>query len=259
MTAQVAINPESSSPRTDRTVAILELLAQFPLGASIADLTRELGISQNSVFRITGTLHERGYLHRRESDKKFVLSNKLFDLSRPQVNQKSLAVCAYEALKILSAQTGETSQLLVRSENKAVVLEQVSGRHPVKVLGEVGLRVPLYSCAPGKAILAHLSDSEVQDWLGQTKLKRFTPTTHATKRSLLADLHQTRERGYAIDLAEGLEGIHCAAAPIFDQYQYPVAAVTVMAPTFRLPESDIADLGKLCQQTASEIRNRLMA
>jgi|GEM_PF-4309435 len=126
-----AIDPSNPSPSSDRTLAILELISKNPGGISVAEITRKLGISQNSVFRITLTLHNRGYLNRNEKDKTYTLTGKLFHLSRPRVNEKSLAVCAHEALKNFSRLTGETTQLLVRSGDKAVILEQLAGSQPI--------------------------------------------------------------------------------------------------------------------------------
>ena len=249
---------KSASPSTGRTLSILEALSDNAGGLTVAELTRVLEVPQNSVFRITATLHERGYLHRRESDKRFALSNRLFDLARPKVNEKSLVVCAYEQIKALRDRCGETVQLLVRSEEKAVVLEQVTGRHAVKVMGEVGLRVPLYSCAPGKAILSHLPEEEFDSWMAGRRLKKFTATTLATRKGLEADLAISRQRGYAVDRAEGIEGIHCVAAPILNDYEYPVAAVTLMAPAFRLAEDAFEECGNWCIDTAAKIRDRLL-
>ena len=249
----------SPSPSTDRTLAILELISQHSGEISVAEITRQLRISQNSVFRITQTLEKRGYLFRNEKTKGYTLTNKLFDLSRPRVNEKSLAVCAYEALSELSRQSGETTQLMVKSGTKGVVLDQIAGTHPIKVMGEIGLRVPLYSCAPGKAILAWLPEDELNDWLSKVRLKKFTATTRNTRRSLRADLAETRERGYSVDLAEGLEGIFCVGAPVLNLYQHPVAAITLMAPSFRLPEEKIAALGRKCARAALQIQETLFS
>ncbi|MEM7015350.1 MAG: aminotransferase class V-fold PLP-dependent enzyme, partial [Verrucomicrobiota bacterium] len=205
--SQAPDTSSSQSPSTDRALDIFEALSDSANGLTLRELFRATGLPQNSIFRITNALHARGYLHRRESDKRFTLSNKLFDLARPRVNEKSLAVCSLEAIRQLRDATGETVQLLVRSGRKGVVLEQASGLHPVKVMGEVGFQVPLYSCAPGKAILAWLPQNEFKDWLGDVKLKRFTETTRSSRKKLTDDLQETRERGYATDLAEGLEGI----------------------------------------------------
>lgn len=249
----------SLSPGTDRTLSILETLGDSPRGLSVAEMVRKLSIPQNSVFRITTTLHGRGYLHRREDDKRYLLSNKFLDLVRPKTNGKSLAVCSYEALQSLSETTGETVQLLVRSDDKGIVLEQVTGRHPVQVMGKIGLRVPLYSCAPGKAILAALPDQERNEWLSRVKLKKFTATTLASKKALETDRIEIINRGYATDLSEGLEGIHCVAAPILNEYHYPIAAVTVMAPSFRLHPDQFETFGIECVSAANTIRERLLS
>ena len=126
-------------------------------------------------------------------------------------------------------------------------------------MGEIGLQVPLYSCAPGKAILAQLPEADFVDWLSGVTLKKFTATTCSSRAKLMADLTETAKRGYAIDRAEGLEGIHCIAAPILNDYGFPVAAITVMAPIFRLPESDFDAVGQFCIAAASQVRERLIS
>ncbi|MFT5465773.1 MAG: DNA-binding IclR family transcriptional regulator [Verrucomicrobiales bacterium] len=258
MQTAVQVLEQSQSPSTDRALDIFEALSSAIGGLTLSELVRATELPQNSVYRITSALLARGYLHRRENDKRFTLSNKLFDLARPRVNEKSLVVCSYEALRELRTATSETVQLLAPSGRKVVVLEQVSGLHPVKVMGEVGLRVPMHSCAPGKAILAWMPEPELETWIAAAPLKRYTPTTRATREQLLADLLGARARGFAIDRAEGLEGIHCVAAPILNEYEIPVAAVTVMAPIFRLREDEFEPLGRKCIAAAAKIRERLL-
>lgn len=255
----IPLDDSSSAPGTERTLAILELLGRHRAGLNLTEIARELGLPVNSVFRISNTLHNRGYLQRREDDKRFVLTNKLFDLSRPQVREKSLVVCALESLKWLRDTTGETVQLLTSVNHKMTVLEQCISTQPIKVSSTVGLQVPMYSCAPGKATLAHLPVAELEGFFEKVKLKQYTPTTLATRELLEADLGKTRKRGYATDIAEGLEGIHCAAAAVLDEYRYPVAAITVMAPSFRLKRDQFDQLGQLCIEAAATITRRLLA
>jgi len=49
-------------------------------------------------------------------------------------------------------------------------------------------------------------------------------------------LSAARQLGYAVDRAEGLQGIHCVAAPILDARSTIRAAVTIMASVSRLPD-----------------------
>ncbi len=64
-------------------------------------------------------------------------------------------------------------------------------------------------------------------------------------------------RGYAIDQGEGIEGIHCIAAPILDEYGQPLAAITAMAPVARMPESAFDSFAELCTEAARDIQQRM--
>ncbi|MEM1297301.1 MAG: IclR family transcriptional regulator C-terminal domain-containing protein, partial [Verrucomicrobiota bacterium] len=130
---------------------------------------------------------------------------------------------------------------------------------PIKVAGQIGARVPAYSCAPGKAILAGLPEDELDDYLGAVKLKKFTSTTRSTRKTLVADLLEVRERGYATDEAEGLEGIRCVGAVVSDQYGYPVAALTVIGPMFRVRIEHFSEMGKSCLEAAKAVQERLLS
>ena len=255
----IPLTDDSLAPGTERTLAILELLGRHRAGLSLTEIARELDLPVNSVFRISGTLHNRGYLQRREDDKRFVLTNKLFDLARPQVREKSLVVSALESLKWLRDESGETTQLLACANHKMTVLEQCISSQPIKVSSTIGLQVPMYSCAPGKAVLAYLPPTELDKFYAAVALKQFTPATLSTRSALESDLTKTHKRGFSIDLAEGLEGIHCVAAAILDEYHYPVAAITVMSPSFRLKRDQFEKAGKLCIEASESITRRLLA
>jgi IclR family acetate operon transcriptional repressor len=139
------------------------------------------------------------------------------------------------------------------------VLEQLRGTHPLQVCGQVGLRTPLYSSAPGKAILAWWSDKRRSEWFRGRTLKQFTATTLADRERLVEELVASRARGYTVDRAEGLEGIHCVAAPILDPHGMPLAAVTIMAPVSRLSESLFPALGEKCIAAAHAIEAALQS
>jgi DNA-binding IclR family transcriptional regulator len=254
----ITIQDDVSAPGTDRTLAILEYLGGYRNGRSASEIGRSLGLPLNSVGRIVDTMHRRGWLYRREDDRRYTLTNRVAELTRPQVHDKSLVVSAWDSLRKLRDELGETSQLLTMVDDKAVVLEQCESSQSIKVSGKVGFRVPMYSCAPGKAILTNLAETELDEYFSRVTLKRFTATTHSTEKKLRVNLALTRDRGYALDLAEGLEGIHCAAAVILDDFHYPVGAVTVMAPAFRLKAENLDEAGQSCLNIAREIRERLL-
>lgn len=249
----------SASPTGKKMLALLELLSAHPEGLTSAEAARRSGITPNLVSRLLQTLMDSGYATRREDNKAFQLSNRLLDLARPSHSGKSLTVCAIGALNGLRDETDETVQLLIEANHKAIVLEQVLGNHPLQVCGKLGMQIPLYSCAPGKAILASWNRERRAEWFRAKgrAMKSFTPTTLSRRKDLEADLDLILARGYAVDRAEGIEGIHCVATPILDPYGQPLAAITVMAPISRLPEDDFVLMGERCLRAKSEIESRL--
>jgi DNA-binding IclR family transcriptional regulator len=254
---QAANFDDLPSPTCGKVLAIMELLAAHPDGITGAAAARLSGITANLVFRILKTLVAQGFCLQQPETKAYRLSSRLLELASPQVGEASLAVVAYGPLCQLRDATGETAQLVIESAGKALVLEQVRGTQPLQVCGQVGMRTPLYSSAPGKAILAWWDEPQRAAWFRSRRLKRFTAATLADRPSLLADLARSRDRGYTVDLAEGNEGIHCVAAPILDPYGQPIAAVTIMAPVSRLGDETIPTAAVACKTAAAAIEAAL--
>lgn len=257
----VSVMDEMPSPTGAKTLVLLDLLSRHGEGLTVAEAVRRSGFTQNLVFRLLKTLVIMGYATQREDNKAYVLTNRLLDLTGPRTGERSLVFCAHESLRQLRDETGETVQLVIEAAGKALVLEQFRGTQALQVCGEVGMRVPLYSCAPGKAILAFWGEQALGHWFrGEGRqLKKFTATTLARREDLVRELQAIRVSGYAIDRAEGVEGIHCVAVPVFDEYRQPVGAVTVMAPINRMAEEDFSRFAQRCREAADRVERKLRA
>lgn len=247
------------SPTCAKTLAVLETVARHPDGITGAEVARETRVTPNLAFRILKTLVGVGYCRQDGTTKAYSPAGKIIDLVGPRADDRSLVLVAHAPLCVLRDATGETAQLVIESDGKTLVLDQVQGVHPLQVCGRVGMRAPLYSCAPGKAILAWWSTSRRDAWFQSHPLKRFTPTTLTERGDLEADLAESRARGFTIDRAEGLEGIHCVAAPILDARGHPLAAVTIMAPVSRLPEAGFQAAAAHCIAAARAVQAGLHA
>ena len=99
MPDSVIIREEASAKGTDRTLAIIELLGKFRKGKSASEIARALSLPVNTVGRITETMHKRGWLYRKEDDRRYVLTNRVADLTRPQINDKSLVVSSWDSFE----------------------------------------------------------------------------------------------------------------------------------------------------------------
>lgn len=89
------------------------------------------------------------------------------------------------------------------------------------------------------------------------ELIRFNKNTITDKTKLLDELKQVKQQGVAYDHAEQIEGCHCIAAPVINQYGYPIAAIWVTGPSSRIPTSDFHELGLKVKQAADAVSQQL--
>lgn len=245
MNAATKTREKSAVPTLQRGIAILEHLARRQQAATTAELVEQLGYPSASIFRITQELEQLGYLSRDPVTKKHSLTNKFLLLGQPKGNGGTLTEASLAAMRQLNRETGETTQLCCLVDTRMVIIEQLIATHAFKYSAQIGASCPAYSCAPGKILIAHLPDDEQQELIGRLKFKAYTPTTITTAKAFRQEMKRIVDCGYAVDQSEGLEGIHCVAAPIRDRHGYPVGAITVAAPASRIPKARFAEVGKL--------------
>ena len=82
----------------------------------------------------------------------------------------------------------------------------------------VGERLPAHCTAPGKMLLAYLSPRELRDLYGDGALAALTDRSLTTLPALEVELSTVRERGYALDAEEAVEGVCCVAAPVSNRH-----------------------------------------
>jgi DNA-binding IclR family transcriptional regulator len=243
-------------PNLERALAILELLAKHPDGLSMVEISGILAFPNNSVYRITSTLVNHGYLNRDEHSKRFNLSRKLLALGFASLSEQNIVEMSIDIMRELRDATRETVLLATLLSESMVVLEQVPGSHPFKFMVDAGSRLHLHTSAPGKALLAFLPESERESILKGLKLPGFNPRTITKKTQFRDELERVRQQGYALDFGEQLEGVHCVGAPVLNERGYPIAAIWITGPRDRMPESSFLDLGRQVEEHALQISRR---
>lgn len=169
-----------------------------------------------------------------------------FQIARPEIER-------------LASETGEHANLMIEENGKGVFLYVDKGGEAVTLdtVHHTGMRVHLHTTALGKAILAYLPDERVEEIIGQHGLPVATERTIGTREELSAELDQIRERGYAIDNAERVQGMRCIGCPILG-VEEAYGAIGVSAPTRRLEGPAFEEeIPALLQQIANIIEVNL--
>lgn len=238
-------------PNLQRGMAVLEYLATNNRAATITELAERLDYPTASVYRITSALAGMGYLARDPASKRYTLTNQMLLLGQPHGRGRGLVESALPAMRGLRKATGETTQLCCMVDRDAVVLEQLLAIHPFKYSVDLGARCPVYSCAPGKAMVAALPDEDRVELIARLRFKKFTETTITSRAVFEKEMAIAARDGFAIDRAEGLEGIHCIAAPILDRNGHPVGAITIAGPSSRIKRADFKRLGGIVTEASA--------
>lgn len=244
-------------PILDRTLDLLELLSRQPEGMTLTAMTEALRIPKNTVFRIATTLVLRRYAEREESTKTYRASRKLLSLGHAAVGGERLILAAQPVLTALRDATGETALLGTLAGTHGVVLDQVASSHPVKVVVEIGHSFPLHTAAPAKAMLAHMPADARTALLKQISFPRYTRRTITRASSFATHLKEVLAAGYALDRGEESETFLCAAAPVFDRRNLPIAALWISGPSDRITPARLTALGEQVKHFAEDLSRRL--
>jgi len=199
----------------------------------------------------------RGYLDRDAKTLEFVITPKLMHLATARSSRKSLPELSLEVMKKLRDDTRETIQLGILSGCEGVIISQVEGLEPLRIVVDIGLRFPLHCNAPGKMLLAHLPIPERKKRIGEMDLEARTPRTITDKSKLHLECERILDLGYSVDYAEGNEGIHCIAGSIFNSDQTLAGTLWITGPAKRLPKSEFSELGKKAKAAGDRISSCL--
>jgi DNA-binding IclR family transcriptional regulator len=244
-------------PNLTRALLIMELLAEHPQGLTSSQITSALKISRNSVFRITATLFENGYLTRDDETRVFQLSQKILTMGYAALSEESLVEKSLDVMREVRDQFKETVPLGILHGNEGLVIEEVQGLHSFRFVLEPGRCFSLHSAAPGKAIVAFLPKEKQDRVIRQIKFKKYNERTITDRKSYQSELEKIRRCGYAVDHAEEIEGMHCVSAPIFNRHGHPVAAIWLTGPSHRIKEKDFPHIGKELRRATDRISKSL--
>lgn len=252
------MNDERHNRLLQRGLDILEYLAANREPIGVRELAQALGMSPSTCYRLMIAFAERGYLQQDLESRRWSLGLKLLELGVTLLNGPGLPSLARSHLEALMHATNESVYLGVRDGDWVVYIDTILSQQALRTNVTLGSRWPLHATALGKVLLAALPDEEVEQVLNRD-LNTLTSTTITDREILYKQIVETRERGYALNFGETIEGIFCAAAPVHDYTGTTVAAIGAAGPLVRIGEANIPQVIGLVTDTAHAISRQLGA
>jgi IclR family KDG regulon transcriptional repressor len=215
----------------------LDILEAFVVGQEelgVTELSRKLKLHKNNVFRLLATLETRGYVEQDKESGNYRLGIRTFEVASVFLHHLGLAKQARPLLEQLAAETGETAYLAVLEGPWAVAIDMVETAHAVRVVSQLGRRVPAHASALGKAQLAFRPQEELEQLWKAHELTAVTPRTITDPGRLCEHLVQVAAQEQAVEDEELATGVRAVAAPIRDYQKRVVGAMGVTGPSLRL-------------------------
>jgi IclR family acetate operon transcriptional repressor len=238
------------------TFHILEAVADHqPIGLS--ELARRLEIPKSTVQRSLATLSDIGWIRPDGHDSiRWKLGERVRRLSEKVDDLGRLRDAAMPALDHLNADTLETIHLAVPEARTMRLVERMDSKHPLRLVQPIGSRSPLHAASTGKAVLAYLTETELEAYI-QAGLPSVTGRTITEPDALRRELSTVRQRGYAVTNGELTDGISSIAASIRPTAGgRPVASISISGPSSRILPSVQSNYGELVARAAAEVSAR---
>lgn len=229
-------NQGRSIKTAERTFEIIETVRDLD-GARLSELAEHIDLATSTLHDYLTTLVDMKYLTR-EGDH-YHVGLKFLDHGIYAKNRLKLTKAANPVLDRLAEETGEVVWLVIEEHGEAVCIDQRQGRHGVKLYGRVGTRTPMHNHSAGKALLAHLPESRVRDIVSNHGFTQATEKTITDLETLLEELEQVREQGYAVNNEETVKGLRSISSPIVPDEV--VGAIGVSGPKDRLKMERLQD------------------
>jgi len=230
-----------------RTLDIIEYVVAHPRPLVAQEIATALGIPVSSLSYLLATLVDRDYLVR--EGRRYSPGSGLEKLQM-HAEAYTLADRAAPLVRTLRVQLNETTSFWVREGWEVEALVTESSEQALRYAVPTGNRLPMHPLASGKALMAKLSDEQLDRYFAETERQRYTPQTATSEKALRKEIEQVRKSGFSHtdeEFSLGIIGIGRAVTMGGET----VGALSVAIPKVRCDDAARRRIENLLERTAA--------
>ncbi|HEY8653725.1 MAG TPA: IclR family transcriptional regulator [Dermatophilaceae bacterium] len=227
-------------PASLKSLLVLESVVTNERLSDIADSTQ---LSYSTVHRILADLTSAGWVYQTDN-RRYRAGRRLLALSGLLLEDSGVVWRARPHLTRLREKTGFTVHFGLIKNADIMYAAKLDGGGSYRMKSRVGVVVPLYSTAIGKAVLATLPEAEVVSLLARADIRKVTPRTVTSLPVLQRELAISRKRGWAVDDGENEIDLRCLGAAVFDSSGRAIGGVSVSALGFEFPKRRVRSVSQ---------------
>jgi IclR family KDG regulon transcriptional repressor len=241
----------------ERATTILDCFTMEQPQMGVREVARKTGLSSSTTGRMMAALKGLGVLNQDPQTFLYTMGYKVLAWSGIYHVTNDVRSLALPVMVQLRSETRETVSLYMLDGNERICVERLESLEPVRIVAQVGRRIPLYAGSAGKVFLAFLPTARSEEILRNVDLKPMTEKTITDMDIPQTDLEMIRKQGFAVSKGEWVLEASGVAAPIFDQGHAIAAALTISGPAQRFTDQKILDISRILTQSTTAISREL--
>jgi DNA-binding IclR family transcriptional regulator len=222
---RTTIEPREIKVKTvEKTLTILEILAEQNKPLSLTLLGRLSKLSLSTTYRLLNTLCQSGFIERELSTGHYKLGLKAFLIGNAALQNIELRPTALPYLKQLAQNCAESIYLAIRSGENILYSDCVKTTSPIQIGIQTGVLIPASQTSSGKVIIANLSLVEQQGF-AELYLKN---KLIANLENFLAELKTIKLSGFCAGINNSVGTFRELSVPIYNHLTICVGAISII-------------------------------
>lgn len=235
----------STVKSAERTLDVLGFLASQLRPTPTLVIAQQCQIPKSSVYPLLKVMHGRGWVTYYEQDHAWGLGAAAFETGSAYLRSAPLQRLGRPLLRRLSTRTLATSHLATLHGEEVLYIDKAEAPAAhVRLVTEIGVRLPAHLTAVGRAILALLPMPQLEALYARPVLTRRTGLGPLTIGSLKRELAPVRANGFAYEVGLTTHGIACLAAAVQSDDGYPIAAIGITFISGQHSDGALAELAR---------------
>ena len=248
---------ESSTKSVARVISVLNCFSPEQFELNPAEIAKKTNIPIATTYRLLNSLSKGRFLTKRRGSGKYRIGPELYLLGNLFLNSAEPLSVVDPIIKLLNNLTNEVVAAGILDGGYITVVLREESKHSLRFGFRVGSIFPAHVVSMGKALLAELSETEIDKLYPLEELKKYTPKTIATKTELKSELEEIRKNGIAFNTEQTTEGVESIGVAVHDDTGTAVTALSIGVPKIRMNQKKRQRHAQLLKMACSLASYRL--
>jgi IclR family transcriptional regulator, acetate operon repressor len=244
------INKTTRVRAVDRALKILQAFSAERPSMSVLEIQKLTRLSRPTVYRLLETLASHGLVRADGTPQRFSLDYAVGRLAQNWMAGLDPIAAGQPIIERLHEETRETVALMILREHQHICVLELPSPHVLSMARGIGPMTHLANGASGKAILAFMSEKDIEAIL------RTLPKG-IDRKAVLGDLAATRRDKVRVSRSEIFDGAVGVSAPYFNNANRVIGSIIVFGPELRFDEERIGSVTRLVVKSATELSSAL--